>query len=101
MELKAVDNDGETVNFLLTKIKTTQTECYNWFFLLIVFYFSDFLCGYGSKISHLLEEKRLFIKLIIFHLLVHLFFLYQLEQLNPISISTSIVLIAVIYLIAA
>lgn len=69
--------------------------------LLIIFYFSAFILGYGSNINHLPQEKALFITFVIFHLIIAFFILYRYKQFNSIGIAVSIITIAVIYLIAA
>ncbi|HEY2721510.1 MAG TPA: hypothetical protein VGI82_07285 [Chitinophagaceae bacterium] len=69
--------------------------------LLIAFYLSAFLSGYGSNVSHLPEEKRLFIGFVIFHFIVNVFLLYRLKQFNWIGISVSILLIAIFYFVEA
>ncbi len=71
------------------------------FVLLIVFYFCAFLSGYGSNISHLADEKALFIKFLFFHLIVNLYFLYRLKNLGLISVFLSIVSITFTYVLAA
>jgi len=69
--------------------------------LLIIFYLSAFLSGYGSNITHLSQEKRLFIKFAIFHCIVNIYLLYKLKQINTISIFLSIIIICCLYLFAA
>ena len=69
--------------------------------LLIAFYLSAFLSGYGSNVSHLPQEKRLFIWFVISHFIVNVFLLYRLKQFNWIGISVSILLIAIFYFIEA
>ena len=69
------------------------------FVLLFVFYIYAFLSGFGSNTSHLPDEKRLFKKFIVFHLIVNFLFLWRLNQLNLIGICISLVSITAIYLI--
>jgi cytosine/uracil/thiamine/allantoin permease len=69
--------------------------------LLIVFYFSAFLSGYGSNASYLPQEKKLFVKFIIFHFVPAVFLLYRYKHFNLAGIFTTILVIVVMYLLAA
>lgn len=69
--------------------------------LLIAFYFSAFLSGYGSNTSYLTQEKKLFIEFVIFHIVAAIFLLYRYKQFNLAAISVTILVIAGMYLLAA
>jgi hypothetical protein len=69
--------------------------------LLIVFYFSAFLSGYGSNTSYLPQEKKLFVKFVIVHFVSAIFFLFRYKQFNLVAISTTILVIVGMYLLAA
>jgi cytosine/uracil/thiamine/allantoin permease len=69
--------------------------------LLIVFYFIAFLSGYGSNASYLPQEKKLFVKFIIFHFVPAVCLLYRYKQFNLTGILTTILVIAAMYLLAA
>lgn len=69
--------------------------------LLVAFYLSAFLSGYGSNIGYLTQEKKLFIKFIALHLIINLFELYRYNQINAIRFLSSLVTIAFLYTIAA
>ena len=70
-------------------------------FLLIVFYFSAFLSGYGSNSSYLPREKRLFTKFLIIHAVIATFLFYTHRQINWILILASMSVVVALYLIAA
>ena len=72
-----------------------------WLILLVMFYLAAFLSGYGSNSNYLPMEKNLFLKFIVFHFAISLYFLYRFKQLNFIGFIASAVLIAFLYLIAA
>jgi hypothetical protein len=69
--------------------------------LLVVFYFSAFLSGYGSSVNYLPQEKRLFIGFIIFHLLINLFLIYKYKQFTWVDISISILALSIFYFVEA
>jgi cytosine/uracil/thiamine/allantoin permease len=69
--------------------------------LLIVFYFSAFLSGYGSNASYVPQEKKLFVKFMIFHFVAAVFLLYRYKQINLAAISTTILVMVGMYLLAA
>ncbi len=69
--------------------------------LLIAFYFSSFMSGYGSNNSYLPQEKSLFIKFLIFHVIVAMFLLYKYRQITWMAILASMLVIVALYLIAA
>jgi len=70
--------------------------------LLVIFYFSAFLSGYGSNINYLPQEKKLFMKFAISHLIINLFLIYRLKQFGSIiNIIISMLFIITLYLFVA
>jgi len=70
-------------------------------FILIAFYLSAFLSGYGSNNSYLSQERKLFITFLIFHVIISMFLLYKYRQINWMATLTSSLVIMLLYLIAA
>jgi hypothetical protein len=66
--------------------------------LFVVLFFSAYTLGSGSSVSHLPQEKRLFIGFAIFHFIINFLLLYRYKQFNWIITSTSILLIVIFYL---
>jgi hypothetical protein len=69
--------------------------------ILVVFYLSAFLSGYGSNATHLPQEKRLFVEFVFFHFVVNIYLLYRLKQIKATGIIISMSVIILLYLLAA
>ena len=69
--------------------------------ILVVCYITGFLAGYGASNRTLLLEKKLFVKFVFVHLSINIFLLYKFKKFNFLGILVSVIVIAIIYLIAA
>ncbi|MBN8789475.1 MAG: hypothetical protein J0I84_20535 [Terrimonas sp.] len=69
--------------------------------ILVMFYLTAFLSGYGSNGSHISMEKKLFIKFAVFHFVINFYLLYRFKQMNLLGFLISLIIIAVFYLIVA
>jgi len=84
-----------------TLIKLLLLNTLIYLLLLVIFYFSAFLSGYGSNAGFLSHEKRLFVYFFIFHLVLNFFLTYRFRQLNWTGITISTLLIIMLYVVAA
>lgn len=54
--------------------------------LMIIFYITSFLSGFGSSIKHLNDEKNLFIIFILIHLVICILVLWRLNKIGSIGL---------------
>jgi hypothetical protein len=68
--------------------------------MLIIFYFSAFLAGYGSSNSHLQDEKNMFFGFAVSYLILSVLYLSIIKRMMMLEVAITVVLTLTLFLMS-